>query len=111
MAQHVTISLIDDLDGKSEATQTVTFALDGVGYEIDLSEKNADKLRSVLGKYIDAGRRVGKNAAKPKAKAAKSSRGSNAAEVRAWAVSEGLLADGSRGRIPTDVLTAFEANN
>jgi hypothetical protein len=32
--------LIDDLDG-TEGAETVAFALDGVSYEIDLSEKNA----------------------------------------------------------------------
>jgi len=39
--------LEDDLDG-SEADETVTFALDGVSYEIDLNAKNAAALRDSL---------------------------------------------------------------
>ena len=48
MAQRVNVVLVDDLDG-NDATETVTFALDGVEYEIDLSEENAAKLRDSLG--------------------------------------------------------------
>ena len=40
MAQKVQVVLIDDLDG-GDATETVTFGLDGATYEIDLSEQNA----------------------------------------------------------------------
>ena len=42
MAQRVQIVLEDDLDG-GVAAETVTFGLDGVNYEIDLSDKNAGK--------------------------------------------------------------------
>ena len=41
------IVLEDDLDG-SVADETVTFALDGVTYEIDLNAKNAGELRDAL---------------------------------------------------------------
>ncbi|HRA46360.1 MAG TPA: Lsr2 family protein, partial [Phycicoccus sp.] len=44
MAKKVTISLVDDID-KSDAAETVSFSLDGVNYEIDLSSDNAGKLR------------------------------------------------------------------
>ena len=44
MAQKVQVLLVDDLDG-SEATETVTFGLDGLSYEIDLSSGNAGRLR------------------------------------------------------------------
>jgi hypothetical protein len=37
MAHKVVVTVIDDLDGTS-AAETVSFGLDGVGYEIDLSE-------------------------------------------------------------------------
>jgi len=39
MAQSVRLVLIDDVDG-TEADQTVTFALDGVSYEIDLNDQH-----------------------------------------------------------------------
>src|SRR4029079_13212532 len=47
MVKKVTVALLDDLDGTA-ADETVQFALDGVSYEIDLSKKNAKKLRSAL---------------------------------------------------------------
>ena len=37
MAQRVQIQYVDDLDG-SEAKETIAFTVDGVSYEIDLSE-------------------------------------------------------------------------
>lgn len=45
-----------DITGKP-ADETVEFALDRVGYVIDLTEKNASKLRLALAPYITAGRR------------------------------------------------------
>ncbi len=57
MAQRVNVVLEDDLDG-SDADETVTFALDGVNYEIDLSAANADKLREALALYIGHGRKT-----------------------------------------------------
>ncbi|MEU0092949.1 Lsr2 family protein, partial [Kribbella sp. NPDC006257] len=47
MAQRVQVVLEDDLDG-GKADETVTFGLDGSTYEIDLSKKNAAKLRDAL---------------------------------------------------------------
>ena len=58
MSQRTEIQLIDDLDGTA-ATQTVRFKLDGRELEIDLSDKNAAKLRKALGPYMAAGRRLG----------------------------------------------------
>ena len=58
MAQKVHIVLVDDLDG-SEATESVSFALDGTSYEIDLNEKNAAKLRDPLSGYVGHARKVG----------------------------------------------------
>ena len=47
MAQKVQVLLVDDLDG-GDATETVSFGLDGTSYEIDLSAKNADELRDAV---------------------------------------------------------------
>ena len=46
MAKKVTVSFLDDLDGKTAADETVAFTLDEVAYEIDLSTQNAEKLRA-----------------------------------------------------------------
>lgn len=58
MAQKVQVLLVDDLDG-GEADETVTFALDGKTYEIDLTTANADKLRGLLEPFVKSGRRTG----------------------------------------------------
>ena len=61
MAQKVQVLLVDDLDG-GEASETVTFALDGSNYEIDLSGKNASELRDAFAKYVGAARKAGRTA-------------------------------------------------
>jgi Lsr2 protein len=55
MAERIQVELVDDIDG-SPANHTVTFALDGVTYEIDLNEGHAQQLRAVLERYIRAAR-------------------------------------------------------
>ncbi|MGW5649478.1 histone-like nucleoid-structuring protein Lsr2 [Saccharopolyspora sp. NPDC003752] len=55
MAERIQVELVDDIDG-SPANHTVTFALDGVTYEIDLNEKHTKQLRAVLDRYIKAAR-------------------------------------------------------
>ena len=57
MAQKVQVLLVDDVDG-GKADETVQFGLDGVSYEIDLSSKNAAKLRDALAGYVGEARRV-----------------------------------------------------
>lgn len=57
MARRVEVVLIDDLDG-APADQTVSFALDGTNYEIDLSESNAGSLRDLLSTYVAASRKT-----------------------------------------------------
>jgi hypothetical protein len=58
MAQRVQVLLVDDIDG-GNAAETVSFALDGVSYEIDLSEANAQKLRDDLASWVGHARRAG----------------------------------------------------
>jgi len=58
MAQEVTVTLVDDLDGE-EAAETIVFGLDGIDYEIDLGEDNAERLRDGLAEYVEAARRIG----------------------------------------------------
>ncbi|GAA0539658.1 hypothetical protein GCM10011581_06930 [Saccharopolyspora subtropica] len=55
MAERIQVELVDDIDG-SPAKHTVTFALDGVTYEIDLNDRHAQHLRSVLERYIKVAR-------------------------------------------------------
>ena len=107
MAKHTTVTLVDDLDG-GEADEQVQFSVDGRSYEIDLSSKNAGKLRDSLAPYVSAARRSGGRAAS----GSSSSNGSSASEravnraVREWAVAHGMKIS-ERGRIPSSVLEAY----
>ncbi|OXM43792.1 histone-like nucleoid-structuring protein Lsr2 [Amycolatopsis alba] len=113
MAQKVSVQIVDDIDG-GEATQTVPFALDGVTYEIDLSDDNAGALRDELERFIDASRRVGgrkvkvatgqSTAADGTAKTTDRERNQ---QVRAWASANGY-AIAERGRIPNEIYEAFD---
>ena len=103
MAQRTVIQLIDDLDG-GQADQQVTFALDGVEYEIDLSEANAQKLRDLLAPYVAAGRRVG---GRRKSGGRRRVGGSSAGEIRAWAAENGYNVS-ARGRVPAEVREAYD---
>ena len=110
MAQRVNVELIDDLD-ESPAAETVTFGLDGVTYEIDLSEANAEKLRDALAPYLGHGRRVGGRrggAARSGGSSAKTSSRSNAADIRAWARDNGFEVS-ERGRVSAEIREAYAA--
>ncbi|MVA76988.1 Lsr2 family protein [Auraticoccus sp. F435] len=105
MAQRVEIVLTDDVDN-GPADQTVTFALDGVEYEIDLSDSNAEKLRADLAPWVGHARRSGGR--RKRASAAPRNEGrASATEVRAWAAENGMEVS-SRGRVPTEVREAYE---
>lgn len=115
MAETTTVVLVDDLDGTA-ADETVDFALDGVLYTIDLSEANAERIRDVLTKYVGAARRTGgrfkrgmatRGDTRPAANAGRSPEQNQA--IREWARKNGHPV-AERGRIPADVIAAFEAS-
>ncbi|MGZ5416559.1 MAG: histone-like nucleoid-structuring protein Lsr2 [Solirubrobacterales bacterium] len=109
MAQRVNVVLVDDLDG-SDAVETVSFALDGVDYEIDLSEQHAGELRNALALYIGHGRRTGGRRRKSSGGPAKSpaAGGPSPSEIRAWARENGWDVP-ERGRVAADVREAYAA--
>src|SRR3954454_3891585 len=107
----VTITeFIDDLDG-GKADRTVTFAVDGTTYEIDLSKRNAAAFAKALKPYVEAGRKVrrphGKTATRSSARRSRPN-GSDLAAVREWARANGHSVS-DRGRIPAAVLEAHAA--
>jgi len=109
MAKKTITRLVDDLDG-GLAHETVTFELDGNRYEIDLSTKNAKKLRSEIAVYIDNGSRVSNRSSTAKSKAGRGApaimdKEQNRA-IREWAQHRGL-AVADRGRIKRDIVEAF----
>ena len=108
MAQKVQVVLIDDLDG-GDATETVTFGLDGATYEIDLSEQNARQLRDALAPWVGNARRVsGGRSARPTARRGGGSPSSDTTAIRSWAKENGFKVS-ERGRISTEVQEAYAA--
>jgi hypothetical protein len=113
MAQKVQVLLVDDLDG-GEATETVSFALDGTSYEIDLSGKNAEELRDAFAKYVGAARKAGRSGGSSPGRAASSGRSRSstamdrdqAAAIRSWAKKQGLKVS-DRGRIPASIIEQY----
>src|ERR1700759_5363143 len=113
MAKQVITLLTDDLDG-GEADRTVEFGLDGVSYTIDLSEKNAGKLRKALDPYLAVATRVGRaggglgaSRRGPAVSAGRPSRDQNQA-IREWANKNGYEVS-ERGRIPSSIVDAYHA--
>jgi len=104
MAQKVNIVLIDDID-ESPAAETVSFALDGKNYTIDLNEKNAKKLRDAMAPFVAHGRAASSSAS---TRRRRNGQRGNAAEVRAWARDNGYTVP-DRGRIPADINDAYAA--
>ena len=112
MARETIVKLIDDLDGTT-AAETVKFGLDGVAYEIDLSAKNAEKLRSVLAQYVDKGSRVdrrrvatlGGRGSAARARGGTGERDQNKA-IRAWALRKGYDV-APRGRIRQELVDQY----
>ncbi|MBK0419254.1 Lsr2 family protein [Leucobacter sp. CSA1] len=114
MAKKITEILIDDLDGTEigpDEGETVRFALDGVRYEIDLTNEHAAELRDALRAYVQKGRRStgggrGARASKPNA----SRSGSDLSAIREWLRAQGHEVS-DRGRIPARLVAEYEAAN
>ncbi|MFC0547087.1 histone-like nucleoid-structuring protein Lsr2 [Kutzneria chonburiensis] len=112
MAQKTIIQLVDDLDG-GEANESVSFALDGVEYNMDLSAANATLLRERFALFVEKGSRVGGRKHRGAggglntAVRAGSDKAQNQA-IREWARANGeKISD--RGRIPAELVTKFHA--
>lgn len=107
MAQKQITVYIDDLTGKplaDGAAETVLFGLDGVQYELDTDARSAQRLRTVLSRYVAAGRRSSPG----RTTGARRTRTADPATVRRWAAANGVHVS-ARGRIPAQVLSQFEA--
>jgi hypothetical protein len=109
MAKETVTRLLDDLDG-GVAHETVKFALDGHSYEIDLSSKNAKKLRSDLAVFVEHGSRVSsRTTAGGRGRRASRAGGSDRDQnrvIREWAQTNGFDV-AERGRIKQDIVEAF----
>lgn len=115
MAQQTSVVMRDDLTG-GKAAETVSFALDGTAYEIDLNKRNAAALRKAIGVYIQAGRpapkvtrrrRAARTTAAKSDLAAKNGAPSQA-DIRTWAAEHGIEVS-ARGRISNAVRDRYVA--
>ena len=107
--KRITTELVDDLDGTVIAPGeggTVSFALDGSSYEIDLSRANQQSLRDALAPFIAKARSTGRRASGSPRK--RSAGNSDTAAVREWAQRNGFTV-GDRGRIPAEIREAYAA--
>ncbi|MEU6723340.1 Lsr2 family protein [Nonomuraea wenchangensis] len=108
MAKHIQEILIDDLDG-GEANETVSFAIDGSSYEIDLSDLNAKKLRDALSPFVQHARRAGATTTRRRTRGgSRAMTREKSSEIRQWAKSRGLPVS-ERGRIASTVVEQYEA--
>jgi hypothetical protein len=106
VAQKVQVLLVDDIDG-SEATETVSFGLDGVAYEIALSSRNPGELRPELAQYVDHARKSSGSQARRRRQRNGAGR-EQSARIREWARSHGHKVN-ERGRIPANIVAEYEA--
>ena len=95
---------IDDLDGKSEDAVPRTFSLEGVTYDIDLTDEHVMQLREALSKFIEAARARNK----PRQDTSYPKRSPDQlAAIRRWGHENGYEFS-DQGRIPKHVEEAFE---
>jgi hypothetical protein len=114
MAKRVIHELIDDINGQP-ADESLTFGLDGVQYEIDLTAKNATKLRDALAPFVAGGTKLRRGvAAAPRGRTvrarvtARPDREVNQA-IRDWARSKNIEVS-DRGRIKQEIVDRYHAD-
>lgn len=102
------MTLVSDLSD-ADADETVSFGLDGVIYEIDLTTGEAKALRAALESYVAAGRRVsGRRRTTRTPLASSPSSKSERDAIRGWARDNGYEVS-DRARIPAKVVEAYHA--
>ena len=116
MAQLTQVVLTCDVhEGDAEAVDTVTFASEGQAYECELCEDHLAEFREVMEAWTAHARPVGQRGRETSGRSSSagrrrtsSRRAASPTEVREWARAQGMQVS-SRGRIPADVQTAYEA--
>lgn len=110
LARQVQTRLVDDLDG-SDAAGMVRFGYEGVGYEVDLSEKHLEEFEEFLGPYIEHGRRVrGDRRGRRRAGREEQRKERDLAAVRLWAREQGYQVS-DRGRLAGEILARYDESH
>ena len=115
MAQVSQVVLTCDVhEGDAEAADTVTFAVEGTSYECELCEPHLAEFHEAMEVWSSHSRpaRTARASQSASSRAPRRRTETNSApspsEVREWARSQGLEVS-SRGRVPAELLAAFEA--
>lgn len=105
MATRTEIHLIDDTNGEP-ADETVTFGIDGITYEIDLTAENAQLLRDLLASWTAVARRVDtrRNGTQ------RTGRKPDYGPIREWARANGYEI-GDKGRVSKRIQDAYANRN
>jgi hypothetical protein len=110
MAQRIVLT--DDLDG-SEATQTLTYTIDGQEYEIDLSDENVQRFHEALEPFVSKSRQVERRAEPARRGRGDSRRRGGGSgrddipQIRAWAESQRMDVS-ARGRVKKEIMNAYD---
>jgi len=111
MATKHIAQITDDLDGtileQGEGKQ-ITFSVEGRAYEIDLSDRNADKFYKALTPYVDAARSVKSGTSTRGSQSARAKSDFDLGAVREWARANGHTVS-DRGRVPATIVDAYKA--
>ena len=112
MAQKVSVLLLCDMhdDGVTEAQETLSFAVDGGAYEIDVCADHAAELRGKLAPFTEHARRIRGAVPAPRGPRRTTLDRARTAEIRAWAKERGHELS-ERGRIPASVVAEYEQNH
>lgn len=115
MARRIVHQLVDDLDGTILEVgdgETVLFSLDGVAYEIDVSDANAAALREAFAPFITAARPIsssrGASASRISSGKRRRSGQTDYSGIREWAKANDFQVS-ERGRVPAAVIEAYDA--
>jgi len=103
--------MLDDIDGvaiEDGKGETIKFAVDGVSYEIDLSDKNAKKFRDAVDVFVASARKSGRSTG-TRSPGARPSNKEELAAIRVWARENGLEVS-DRGRISAEIQEAYRAS-
>jgi Lsr2 len=110
MVQRTVVTVVCDLphDGEAQGNETVSFAVDGTAYEIDVCSAHAKELHDSFSAYIEHARRLTAGARRRKARTGPSRERSS--EIRQWARERGQKVS-ERGRIPHSIIQEYEATH
>jgi Lsr2 len=110
MAQRTVVTVVCDLphEGEVEGKETVSFSIDGTGFEIDLCTAHAKELHDTIGAYGEHARKANAAAGGRRRKARTGPGRERSSEIRAWARDRGHKVS-ERGRIPASIIREYEA--